>query len=136
MADAWNVGRNLDPVGKAHTGNLAQGRVRLLGRLRVNAGANTAPLRRGLQRRRGRLVARRRAPLAYELIKSRQTELLPTKKRAAALQLQPRAGPSGHLCFGQAYSPIPKRRSPLVAASRLPSIQSQTRNGTVAERFP
>ena len=52
----------------------AQGRVRLLGRLCVHAGADATPLRRGLQRRRGRLVTGGRAPLANKLIKSRQTE--------------------------------------------------------------
>ena len=76
---AGDVGRDLDPVGKAHAGNLAQGRVWLLGCLRVDAGAYTAPLRRGLQRRRGRFIPGSRAPLAYELIKSRQSELLTPK---------------------------------------------------------
>src|SRR5581483_11021586 len=74
VADARNVGSDLDAVGQAHASHLAQGRVRLLRGLRVHAGAHTAPLRRGLQGRRCRLVSGRRTPLADELIKRWQTE--------------------------------------------------------------
>jgi hypothetical protein len=51
VADAGDVGGDLNPVGEADTGNLAERRVRLLGGLRIHAGANTATLRRGLQGR-------------------------------------------------------------------------------------
>jgi len=74
VADAGDVGGDLDPVGQANAGNLTQRRVRLLGGLRVHAGANTTPLRRGLQGRRRRLVTGGGTPLADKLIKSRQAK--------------------------------------------------------------
>src|SRR5581483_3349437 len=74
VADARDVGGDLDPVGQAHAGNFAQRRVRLLGRLRVNAGANAALLRALLQGRRGRLVLRPGAAQANELVKCRHSE--------------------------------------------------------------
>jgi hypothetical protein len=40
VADAWNVSRNLNPIGEANTRDLAKGGVRLLGGLGVNAGAD------------------------------------------------------------------------------------------------
>ncbi len=45
VADAWDVSRNFDLIGQAHARNLAQSRVRLLGRLRVNTCADAAFLR-------------------------------------------------------------------------------------------
>src|SRR5262249_3583593 len=50
VADARNVGRDLDAVGEADTGDLAQRGVRLLGRLGEDANAHTALLRAVLQR--------------------------------------------------------------------------------------
>ena len=44
VTDAGNVGRNLDSVGKAHTGNFTECRVRLLGGSGLNCGANAALL--------------------------------------------------------------------------------------------
>src|SRR5579863_2689534 len=41
VADAGDVGRDLDAVGQAHASHLAQGRVRLLRCLRIHAGAHT-----------------------------------------------------------------------------------------------
>ncbi len=61
------------PVGQPHASYLAQGRVRLFGRLRIHARAYAAPLRRGLQRGRRRLVTGGRTPLANQLVKCRQT---------------------------------------------------------------
>src|SRR5699024_6344102 len=46
-----DVSGNLDAAGKAHTGYLAQGRVRHLWGGRVDAGAHTAALRTSLKRR-------------------------------------------------------------------------------------
>src|SRR5436305_5104791 len=51
VADARDVGRDLDATGQAHTRDLAQRRVRLLGRGGVDAGADTATLGRTLERR-------------------------------------------------------------------------------------
>src|SRR5205823_1727714 len=44
VADARNVGRDLDPVGEANTRNLPKRRVRLLRGLSVNAGAYATSL--------------------------------------------------------------------------------------------
>src|SRR3712207_4332981 len=46
VALARDVGRDLDAAGDADTGDLAQRRVRLLGRRRVDTGADAAPLGR------------------------------------------------------------------------------------------
>src|SRR5215211_23350 len=52
VADAGDVGGDLDAAGQPHPADLAQGRVGLLGRGRVDARADTPPLGRALQRRR------------------------------------------------------------------------------------
>src|SRR6266550_7295338 len=49
---ARDVGDDLEPVRQAHLGHFAQRRVRLLGRRRVDAGADTATERIRLERRR------------------------------------------------------------------------------------
>src|SRR3954470_5313162 len=73
---AGDVGRDLDAARDADAGDLAQRRVRLLGRRRVHARAHPAPLRRGdlllaalagLQARRGQLLGLRMATLADQL---------------------------------------------------------------------
>src|SRR5579883_288474 len=51
VALAGNVADHLKPIGEAHLGDLAEGRVRLLRRRGVYARAHTALLRRLLQRR-------------------------------------------------------------------------------------
>jgi hypothetical protein len=76
VADAGDVGGNLDPVGQPDTSYLAQRGVRLLGRLGVDASANATPLGRALQCRRGCLIARRSAAFSHELTECRQTLLL------------------------------------------------------------
>jgi hypothetical protein len=48
--------------------------------LRIDAGANTAPLRRTLQGRRSCLVAGRNPAFPHELTECRQTSLLKTQK--------------------------------------------------------
>ena len=136
VADAGNVGGDLNPVGKPDAGNLAQGRVRLLGRLRVHAGANTAPLRRSLQGRRSRLVTGGRAPLADKLIKSRQTETPYRSKNRQHPNSNSRAQALRAVLVLDGIQAEQAQRSPIVTASRLPSFQSQTRTGTVAARFP
>src|SRR5215218_6452931 len=52
VANAGDVGGDLDAAGQPHPADLAQGRVGLLGRGRVDARADTPPLGRALQRRR------------------------------------------------------------------------------------
>src|SRR5271165_4665148 len=81
VALAGNVRRHLNAVRQADTGNLAERRVRLLGRLRVYARANSAPLRRSLQCRGGRLIPRCGATLPYQLTECRQTKLLTNPNR-------------------------------------------------------
>ncbi len=51
MAFARDVARDFEAVGQPHARNLAQRRVRLLRRRRIDPGANTALLRASLQRR-------------------------------------------------------------------------------------
>src|SRR5680860_158290 len=80
VALAGDVGGDLHPVGEANTGDLAQGRVRLLRRYRGDAGADASPLRRGdallaplarLEARRRRLLLRPLAALANKLVRVR-----------------------------------------------------------------
>ena len=52
VADAGDVGGDLDAAGQPHAGDLAQRRVRLLRGRGVDAGAHAAPLRAALERRR------------------------------------------------------------------------------------
>src|SRR6266853_2985743 len=71
VAHAGNVGRNLNPIGQSDAGNFAQGGVRLLGRLRVDASTHTPLLRTSLQGGARRLVPRPLAAATYQLIESR-----------------------------------------------------------------
>src|SRR5664280_2555174 len=68
VALATDVGNDLEPVRQTHLGDLAQRRVRLLRRRRVDAGADAAPLRAALQRRRLRLDGLGLAAMADELV--------------------------------------------------------------------
>src|SRR5690606_15283840 len=89
-----NVGRDLDAVAQLHTGDLAQGRVRLLGRGRVHAGAHTTTLRAPLERRRLLLCSLILAALTDQLLDRGQwTSLL---LRLLALRCLP--GPRGRAC--------------------------------------
>src|SRR3712207_428351 len=76
VALARDVGRDLDAARDPDARDLAQRRVRLLGRGRVDTGADAAPLRGGdlllaplarLEARRGELLGLRGAPLADQL---------------------------------------------------------------------
>src|SRR5512132_882286 len=70
-----NVARHLVAVGQTDAGHLAQSRVRLLRRRRIDAGADTALLRRPRQRR--YLVARRwrRPRITHQLVDRRHAHL-------------------------------------------------------------
>src|SRR4051794_28193474 len=68
VALARDVGGDLHAAGQAHTGDLPQGGVRLLGRVRVDAGAHPTALRGALQRRRLALGGLRLATFADELL--------------------------------------------------------------------
>src|SRR5262249_24075293 len=71
VPDTRYVGVNLIAVGQAHARDLAQRRIRLLGRSRLHLRANAAFLRRSLQSRRAHLVALLDTRLAYKLINCR-----------------------------------------------------------------
>src|SRR5664279_4936512 len=63
VADARDVGRDLDPVREADPGDLAERRVRLLRGRRLDLGAHAPALRAGLESGRLRLVTDGVAPL-------------------------------------------------------------------------
>src|SRR5579875_553743 len=67
VPDAGDVGRHLDPAREAYPRHLAQGRVGLLGRRRVDAGAHPPALGRALEGRRLRLGALGLTSFADEL---------------------------------------------------------------------
>src|SRR5947209_9892514 len=78
-----DVGADFHTVGQAHTGDLAQSRIRLLGRGRVDARAHAPTLRRGnlllaaltgLQARSGKLLLRCGATLTDQLAGSRHAD--------------------------------------------------------------
>src|SRR5215470_7494027 len=71
VADPRDVGVDLVAVGEPHARNLAQRRIRLLGRRGLDLRAHAAFLRRALQRRRTHLVALLDARRAYQLIYGR-----------------------------------------------------------------
>src|SRR5271156_5600443 len=122
VADAGDVGSDLDPVGQPDTGYLTQRGVRLLGRLGVDAGANAAPLGRPLQCRRGCLVARRSAAFSHELTECRQTLLLKIPQNIPAPHITGIAPATWrstvHEASGGCFSPVyqPKTRTSTVAA--------------------
>src|SRR5262249_33108091 len=89
VADARNIGCHLDSIGQAYAGHFAQRRVRLLGRLRVDAGANPALLLRSLQCRTCPLVLRSRRSLTHQLIECRQTFFSLLLAPAAAVRSPP-----------------------------------------------
>src|SRR3954468_3645849 len=68
VADARDVGGHLDAAGEADTGALAQRRVRLLRRRRVDARADSAALGRTLERRSLGLLDLVLAALADQLV--------------------------------------------------------------------
>src|SRR5215218_8312428 len=76
VANAGDVGGDLDAAGEPHPADLAQGRVGLLGRGRVDARADTPPLGRALQRRRLGLLDLALAALADQLGDRWQSPLL------------------------------------------------------------
>jgi len=76
VANTRNVGGALDTIRETNTGNLAKRRVRLLGRGRKNAGADTTLLRTSVKRRALRLVFVRSPPLADQLVNGWHSNLL------------------------------------------------------------
>src|SRR5438046_1293776 len=96
VPDAGNVCGDLDLAGQPDTGDLAQRRVRLLGRGGVHACAHAAPLRAPLERRRLGLARLRLAALADQLLDGRHPSLrLPPATAVTALSVSvPRPTPA------------------------------------------
>src|SRR5438046_749665 len=67
VTDAGDVRRDFDAIGQANARDFSKSRVRLLRRRRVDARANAALLRRGVERRAGGLDAHPLAPVSYQL---------------------------------------------------------------------
>src|SRR5213592_3333379 len=86
VADARDVGRDLDAVGQAHTRNFSECRIGLLRGRGVDARAHAALLRRALQGRRRLLGALLRASVLDELVDGRHA------KRSTSLKLSSRKG--------------------------------------------
>ena len=79
---AADVGGDLESVGQAHAGDLTQGGVGLLGGRRIDAGADAALLRTGLQGGHRALHHLALARLADQLIDRRHTKDLHRRSRA------------------------------------------------------
>src|SRR3954454_6974126 len=103
VALAGDVGGDLDRAGDPHAGDLAQRRVRLLGRGRVDAGADAAALRggllllvalAGLQAWRGHLARLGLATLADELARCGHAAR-DGSKRSGAVRFRPIAARRG-----------------------------------------
>src|SRR5262245_21319168 len=90
VSDARDVRRDLDARGQADAGDLAQGRVRLLGGGRVDARADAPPLRGSPERGSLGLLPGPRTALAHELLDRRHGPL------ACTLDLSPNSGPDVH----------------------------------------
>ena len=71
VADAGNVGRDLNSIREPYASNLSKRRIRLLRGDRIDAGADAPPLRTFLQRRTRLRILRSLTPLSYQLIKRR-----------------------------------------------------------------
>src|ERR687895_1177565 len=82
VTDARDVGGHLDAGAEPYSGDLAEGRVRFLGGVRVYAGAHPAPLGRPLEGRRFRLLFLALPALADQLLDRRHVApLLPSPAR-------------------------------------------------------
>src|SRR5262249_10965941 len=83
---ARDVADHFETVGEANLGDLAQRRIRLLRRRRVDARAYAAFLRRSLQRRNLVPVARRDPRLPDQLVDGRHPSRLPLARLRAPFQ--------------------------------------------------
>src|SRR5208282_5100347 len=101
---AGNISRHFVTVREPHSGHLAQGRVRLLGRGGLDLRADPAFLGRALQRRRAGLVALLYARAANKLVDSRHVTffLLPAISPGAK-STRNRSGPQVHRALLSGY---------------------------------
>src|SRR5664280_436595 len=86
VCDPRYIGSDLNSVGQANARDLAQRRVRLLGGLGVDAGADAAALRRTLQRWAGSLITGGRAALLDELMERRHSNSFNCDSRHSGLK--------------------------------------------------
>src|SRR5664279_5265845 len=87
VAFAADVRNDLEAVRQANLGNLGQRRIRLLRRRRVDAGADAAPLRAALERRRLRLDGLGLAAMADELIDRGHKDSIRSEAPGAGLRV-------------------------------------------------
>ena len=130
VPDARDVGRDLDPVGEPHARHLAEGRVRLLGRLGEHAHADPALLRVVLQRRALGLHRDLRAALANQLADSRHDHsvLGETPPRLAARgRPDPRSPNENGLPAFTRFRLLRRRRALARLALRCPGPRSGCR---------
>src|SRR5205814_10568728 len=119
---ACDVTGDFDSIGQAHASHLAQRRVGLLRRRRIDAGAHAALLRARLKRRHFVARTQRTARIADQLIDRRHRFLSSSSDRTAAAHNPPAAiaamqttapqGAEGSLRGGPDLSPPPKARWP------------------------
>src|SRR3989442_5477981 len=81
VADAWDIRRHLEPVRQPHPRDLAERRVRLLGRRRVDADADAALLGTPLHRGRLRLLTHRLTTLMDQLGDGRHDSPSPSRRQ-------------------------------------------------------
>ena len=129
VADAGDVGGDLDARGQLDARDLAQRRVRLLGRGRVDARADTASLGRALEGRGLGLADLVLAALADQLVDRGQ----PVLRTSSRVDLSRRPLPvRGSLVVSTPGDPRPPRSGVSVAVGRgaLPCTVSHLRHGT------
>src|SRR5713101_2642773 len=100
VPDARDIGGDLEAIGQAHAGNLAQRRVRFLGRGGVHANAHPALLRTGLHRGRLRLLRHRLAALPHQLIDGWHFLIHPSPRRLPLLSRQRRDASARSSAYG------------------------------------
>src|SRR5882724_9080773 len=85
VSDAGNIRGYFNAIRQTNAGDFAQGRIRLLGRLGINAGTHAAALRTSLQSRTGRLIVWRLPAFTNQLIECRHNSFcFPYRPRSFA----------------------------------------------------
>src|SRR5712671_6647801 len=122
MAFAGNVARYLEAVGETDTCDFAQRRVRLLGRRGIDAGADAAFLRAGLQSR--HLVARdlRSSRLADKLVDRRHPSRTPSVNQ---ISCQTPAPAIRHRIAGANWIGRPARFQRTVSHGAVPLLEEK-----------
>src|SRR3954462_11204874 len=136
VADAGDVGGDLDAGRQPHAGDLAQRGVRLLGGGRVDTRAHAAPLGRPLQS--GRLVLRHLvlAALADQLVDGghRVVPLLPESLSSAGDAGLTLSG-AGECCLRVPPCTSPAKRLPRGRACRRPQVTARPQRDPSVQRW-